>query len=151
MTVYVEKGSAAERYVKSNNLKYTYYKSKDKSVSKSNEKVIINGEYKDYQYNTFIINGELSCAITQYNSTDGKTNVAVSDKINNIPVVAISSEAFMHQQTIKTITLPLSVKTVGHDAFADCKLLEEIHLGKNIEYIDKTATDGSEKAKFYKD
>ena len=54
-------------------------------------------------------------------------------------VVNIGKLGFANQKTIKSITLPSTIKTIGEGAFTNCYLLEKIYLSDNIEFVGKNA------------
>ncbi len=145
---YVQEGSYAEDYARSNNLKYSYYQPKDSNIKSA--KAVQNKVYNDFQYNTFYYGGRLNCAITGYNPTDDKSSITVPEKIDGIEVTAIACEAFAHAQSLKTVTLPPTVKSVGRNAFADCSCLQKVVLKGDVKFIDQTAFADSENAKICK-
>ena len=54
----------------------------------------------------------------------------------------IGESAFYRCESLTTITLPDSVKTIGENAFYGCKNLSLIKLGKNLVSIAQNAFDG---------
>ena len=75
-----------------------------------------------------------------------ETNVEIPAKltINDVEydVVSIGKLGFANQQSIKSITLPSSIKTIGESAFENCVVLEKVYLASNINYVGKDAFKG---------
>lgn len=93
------------------------------------------GGYREYRrgaYRYTVENGEAT--ITEYIGADA--NVTVPDTIGGKPVVAIGTNAFEDQLTLKSVTLPDSVIRLEFSAFSRCKNLESITLGEGIREID---------------
>jgi len=90
-----------------------------------------------------------------------KSEMEIPSKINDLPVTEISDNAFLHKESISSvkipnsvktigdhafavtglteITIPGSVKTIGNDAFSGCKSLAKITLQNGIESIGSNA------------
>ncbi len=69
---------------------------------------------------TTIYNNEITITgLSEY----GKTleNMDIPDKIDNIAVCHIGSNAMTNNNTIKSLTLPSSIKTISYNAFLNCK------------------------------
>ena len=47
----------------------------------------------------------------------------------------IASNAFIHCQNIKSITIPDSVKSIGNSAFVGCSSLEKVYIGSGLESV----------------
>lgn len=88
-------------------------------------------------------------------NSDGKTasvvgynlrleNVVINSEYEGLPVVAIADNALSGSRTLKTVTLPKSVKTIGKNAFANGLNLKYINLD-NINVIDDSAFLNCEK------
>lgn len=82
-------------------------------------------------------------------SDELRTDIVIPKTINNIEVVALqSNEGFLYHSTIRTITIPYSVKEISNDMFSDTKYLNTISFpeGKNPELeipADKWGADDS--------
>ena len=93
------------------------------------------GGYREYRrgaYRYTVENGEAT--ITEYIGVNA--NVTVPDTIGGKPVVAIGTDAFADQLTLKSVTLPDSVTRIEFGAFFRCGALESITLGEGIREID---------------
>lgn len=86
----------------------------------------------------------------------GKSSeVVIPSKINSFPVVVIGSNAFMENTSLKSVTIPESITTIGVQAFINCSSLEEVTfsngIGKNSivfgDDVFKGCTSLSDKAK----
>ena len=75
-----------------------------------------------------------SITITGYTGTD--TDVVIPSTIGNLPVTAISNNAFCNKTTLTSIIVPQSVQTIGSGAFCYCEALETITLPDNLEVIN---------------
>ncbi|MBQ8056839.1 MAG: InlB B-repeat-containing protein [Ruminococcus sp.] len=65
-------------------------------------------------------------------------------------VSKICDEAFKDCQTIKSVTIPATINTVGKNVFADCTALREIHFDKNLpQNVDRTAFNSPYAKKCY--
>lgn len=89
-------------------------------------------EYRQGAYRYTVENGEAT--ITEYVGTDA--NVIIPDTIGGKPVVAIGTNAFEDQLTLKSVTLPDSVTRIDFNAFSRCWNLENVTLGEGIREID---------------
>ena len=93
------------------------------------------GGYREYRRGAFrytVENGEAT--ITEYIGVNA--NVTVPDTIGGKPVVAIGTDAFADQLTLKSVTLPDSVTRIEFGAFFRCGALESVTLGEGIREID---------------
>ena len=89
-------------------------------------------EYRQGAYRYTVENGEAT--ITEYIGTDA--NVTIPGTIGGKPVVAIGTDAFADQLTLKSVTLPDSVTRIEFGAFFRCGALESVTLGEGISEID---------------
>lgn len=67
-------------------------------------------------------NGEIT--VTGY--TGGEVIVVIPDTIEDKPVTAIASSAFAGKGTLKAVSVPDTVRTVGKDAFKGCESLSSL-------------------------
>ena len=82
--------------------------------------------YGDFTYEE----GKDGITITMY--TGNKKKVAIPDKINEIEVTGIGSDAFSCCSSLTDITLPESLTSIGSYAFMNCKGLTSITIPKNV-------------------
>ncbi len=96
----------------------------------------------DYDYLIFKAeNGEDTALIVGYNGSE--ENVIVPSVIDSIPVVSVGQQAFEHNKTIKSVTLPEGLKIIGPMAFIDCpNLTEVVFPGFSLESIGESAFEG---------
>ena len=75
--------------------------------------------------------------IKGYNSND--SDVIIPSKINDIPVVGISTGAFSDNIYVRSVTIPDSVWIIGSGAFQDCTSLSSVVIGSGILSIEAGA------------
>ena len=63
----------------------------------------------------------------------------IPDKVSGVPVTAIAENAFNSCKSLKTVTLPDSVKEIRASAFWGCTSLESIIIPASVTSIDKDA------------
>lgn len=64
--------------------------------------------------------------------SDAVGDVIIPDTLGGYPVTAISLYAFAECESITGVSIPDSVKKVGHYAFSDCVELKVVLIGKNV-------------------
>lgn len=79
-------------------------------------------------------------AVTEFDAS--VTEVVISEKINDAPVIEISSGVFRSKKKITKVTLPEGVVKIGDSAFKDCIKLNEINLEKVVN-IGDSAFEGA--------
>ena len=70
--------------------------------------------------------------------TDDTENVVIPEKKDGKLVTGICDRAFANNYTIKTVSLPSSVKKIGEEAFVNCQFLTTINL-QNVKFIENSA------------
>ena len=78
--------------------------------------------------------------ITDYFGSE--QNVAVPDTLGGVPVTEIGANAFHDNDTLRSVTLPDSVRTIGDNAFSYCYALETVRFGSGRKRIDDYAFSG---------
>lgn len=68
--------------------------------------------------------------------------VAVPERIENCPVVAIGEEAFAYCDSLRYVKLPESVKRIGKGAFRMCKNLSVVSLPGSLQNPEMTVFSG---------
>ena len=104
-----------------------------------------NGQYG--KYSGFICgvctDSEGNPYITIAGYTGSSTNVVIPSSINvdgeDIPVKAISNKAFYINYTIKSVTIPDGVTTIGEYAFQYCSSLTSIYIPDSVTTIGSGA------------
>ena len=86
--------------------------------------------YGDYQYTVE------NKAVTIIKYTGKETNVAIPSDMKGMPVVAIADSAFHGCDTIRSLTIPDSVVSIGSLTFCKCYALERVTLGRGIQEIE---------------
>lgn len=71
--------------------------------------------------------------------TEATGEVVIPEKLGECPVTAISLYSFAECESITGVTIPDSVKTIGHYAFSDCTALADIKIGSGVESIGSNA------------
>jgi len=86
-------------------------------------------EESGYLYS--VIDSEIT--ITGYSGTP--ESLVIPSSIDGMPVTSIRDNAFFNCHSLKNISLPSTLKTMGHHCFYDCSALEEITLPCSITQI----------------
>ena len=88
----------------------------------------------DFRYEE---NNEGGISIVSYIGTN--ENVVIPAFIDTIPVTKIRTSAFYMNENITSVTIPDSVKLIGHDSFANCTALKDVVLSANLITIEAFA------------
>lgn len=86
-------------------------------------------------------NGVTTYAVSGIGTSTDK-NINIPTSYNDVPVIAISDNAFENCNTIETINIPESVEIIGASAFRNCYSLLSITITDNIRFIGSSAFDG---------
>ncbi len=65
----------------------------------------------------------------------GGLDIKIPAEVNGIPVTSVAKAAFKDNQSINSITLPDSVRTIGSSAFSGCSNLQSITLPASLETL----------------
>ena len=87
------------------------------------------GTYGDFSYE---VSGD-EVTITYYSGSD--INVTIPGAIEDKPVTAIDSGAFMDKKSLTSVTIPNSVTSVGDRAFDGCSNLTSINIPSSVTSI----------------
>jgi hypothetical protein len=99
---------------------------------------------KENLFSINIINGK-EVHITKYH---GKSNkILVPEKIKDLPVTGITSNAFWGSTEVISITLPDTVKVIGNNAFYSCQSLTSFNIPKSLVELGENAFIGCDKLK----
>lgn len=90
---------------------------------------VVNLEYK--------YNADGGVTITAYKGI-GK-ELVIPEKLGGAPVTALNDYAFMMHETLESVTLPSTLKTIGSGAFSNCEKLTTVTFGGSEEYIGAAA------------
>ncbi len=85
----------------------------------------------------YTVNSDDTVTITKYIGED--SDVAVPEFINDKPVKAIGYRAFVNCNTVTSLTIPGSVKTIEESAFAGCSALGNVVISEGCESIGSVA------------
>ena len=77
------------------------------------------------------LNGDGSCDITGFKG-EANGKLKIPDKLSGMTVTGIGRRAFMGKQTILSLELPESVRTVGAFAFYYCRALQKVTLPEEV-------------------
>ena len=87
---------------------------------------------------TYASNGDGTCSVTGIGTFTGKRLVIPYTSPDGDTVTSVADYAFTMVETIESLVLPYTVKSIGLNSFAGCSL-SEIDFGNGIEYIGKCA------------
>jgi len=92
-------------------------------------------------YNGFVYvdNGDGTCNITGYNDFYAE-DVVIPSTINDLTVVSITG--FRQKNSIRYVSIPETVETIGANAFSNCKKLYSVAIGTGVKTIGKSAFSG---------
>lgn len=86
----------------------------------------------DFEYT--VSSDKTTCTITGLSSLNFQNNITIPSKIGKYTVISIGDYAFANT-TIKTITIPSTVRTIGKGAFGNCELLTSVYGLENCENL----------------
>lgn len=96
------------------------------------------------KYYTYTDNGDGTCSITGYKdfySEDVVIPSTLPDE-NGEPLTVVSITGFRQKNSIKYVSIPSTVETIGANAFTSCKKLYSVAIGTGVKYIGKSAFSG---------
>lgn len=79
-----------------------------------------------------------TCEVSTYQSYSTPADLVIPSSVNGYTVVGIGKDAFMGSNSLKTVTLPSSLKYIGDFAFADCGLTK-INIPDGVTSIGRCA------------
>jgi len=105
---------------------------------------------KKLQYKvTGVKAGSLTVTLTKNNNSKAKTvsiPKTVKYKGKSFKVTAVAAKAFRQNQKLEKVTIGANVKTIGANAFKDCKKLKKINVkGSVVKKVGKNALKGIHK------
>lgn len=77
----------------------------------------------------FTVDGA-NATLKEYNGS--AADVKIPSKVGNAKVTAIGNEAFWANKTMKTVTIPSTVKVIGTAAFNECTLLTKVNVPYSV-------------------
>lgn len=88
----------------------------------------------DYTYSTY---NSKTAYIVGYS---GKAaNLTIPSTIDGYKITGIGDYAFRYNYTLKSVTIPDTVTSVGYSAFNECEALQTVNLGKGVKTISDYA------------
>jgi len=78
--------------------------------------------------------------ITGYNGSSQV--VTIPSSFGGCPVIEIGERAFKNADKVKSVILPISLKTIGYGAFMNCSSLEDIQIPDDVTVIGEYAFSG---------
>lgn len=90
-----------------------------------------------YESCTIGININLGGTVTSYSGTS--KDVVIPSAWNGVSVFWISSEAFIENATVESITMPDTIREIYSVSFAGCSSLKTINIGKGVTSIGMRA------------
>jgi hypothetical protein len=93
-----------------------------------------------FGYEFIRFNDHKEIAITGYYGID--SHVAIPDKIAGYPVTKIGNRAFIGSRLIRSVIIPLGIKSIGNRAFEECINLESISVSDSVTSIGFSAFYG---------
>ena len=120
LTLHCYQNSSAYKYAKDNGINYVLIASNDPNPP----------DYGDFKYT---LNEDGSYKIKAY--IGNQETVIIPTEINDKPVVTIGESAFLNAETLKTIDIPSSIKTLEYAAFWSCDSLETVNITGSLTTI----------------
>ena len=93
------------------------------------------------QFTLQLNSGNTSYSIIGYTGVGG--NVVIPSVISNLPVTIISDYAFQSVTSIKSLVVPDSVMSIGHNSFAFCTGITSVSIGNGVSTIGLNAFYGN--------
>lgn len=70
---------------------------------------------------------------------ENMTDLTLPDSCLGLPVCAVSDNMFLSNDTLKTVLIPGSIRTIGNNAFMGCAALESVELQEGVASLGKNA------------
>ena len=98
----------------------------------------------DSKYYTYTDNGDGTCSITGYKDFYAEDVVIPSTlpDENGEPLTVVSITGFRQKNSIRYVSIPSTVVTIGPNAFQNCQKLYSVAIGTGVKYIGKSAFSG---------
>ncbi|HOM58437.1 MAG TPA: leucine-rich repeat domain-containing protein [Kiritimatiellia bacterium] len=89
----------------------------------------------EYEYGpyTYIVTDNNEAAIIYYDGDNA--NVSIPSTLGGYPVAVIGDDVFEMCDSLKTVTIPNSVKSIGNGAFCGCDALKSVTIGNSVTNI----------------
>ncbi|MBQ4074831.1 MAG: leucine-rich repeat protein [Clostridia bacterium] len=131
LTLYVAEGSYAESFCKENGARHIVYRP-DSSLAASTAS-------DEYAYQVL---HDGTIAITQYTGT--AADLVIPSVIDGWKVSAIGDQAFMNNKTIKSVSIPEGVTSIGRNAFTGSSV-QQVRLPSTMRILHESAFRNAEK------
>lgn len=98
----------------------------------------------DPKYFTYVDNGDGTCSITGYKDFYAEDVVIPSTlpSADGEPLTVVSITGFRQKNSIRYVSIPNTVETIGANAFTNCKKLYSVAIGTGVKTIGKSAFSG---------
>lgn len=109
-----------------------------KNIDNTDDEIFDLNEVSGYfEYEVYGWGSDKYVEITKY--TGSQTTVTVPDKIANLPVKEIGSNAFFGKSVIQKVILPSTITKIEYQAFGNCSGLKTIELKEGLQLIGQQA------------
>lgn len=85
--------------------------------------------------------------VTSINKKWGPINIEIPGEVNGSPVIGIAESAFEGSERLQSVSIPLSVKSIGERAFYGCRFLHTVELPEGLKEIAGSTFEGCESLK----
>ncbi len=73
------------------------------------------------------------------NKGKGITTLDIPAEYKGIPVTAIDDYGFKNEKSLRTVTIPDSIKVIGYESFAHCTALQKVEIPNSVTFMDHRA------------
>lgn len=147
VTLYVEKGSYAEKFAAEHEMTYEFYTPEPLADVPEEEKLqaVYDQQYEEKLTYDIIYDytGTPLCAVTVWNAMSDDKNLEIPNQIDGVDVRVIDAEAFGNYGNLDTIVMPETLESVGRVAFHNNGGLQKVYFHEGVSYIAYDAFEGA--------
>lgn len=147
VTLYVEKGSYAEKFAVEHEMTYESYTPEPLADVPEEEKLqaVYDQRYEEKLMYDIIYDytGTPLCAVTAWNAMSDDKNLEIPNQIDGADVRAIGENAFIRCNNLNAIVMPETLESVGRGAFQDNGGLQKVYFHEGVSYIAYDAFEGA--------
>lgn len=148
VTLYVEKGSYAEKFAAEHEMTYESYTPEPLADVPEEEKLqaVYDKLYQEklmYYDIIYDYTGTPLCAVTAWNAMSDDKNLEIPNQIDGADVRAIGENAFIRCNNLNAIVMPETLESVGRGAFQDNGGLQKVYFHEGVSYIAYDAFEGA--------